>query len=368
MRPLPAPEQGGTLDSLWPLVNIPEADRPMVLAWLLECLRPDTPYPVLELAGEMGSAKSFTQKFLRRLIDPNEADLRPTPKAVEDIWVAAHNGHLVSLENVSYLSPQVQDALCVLATGGGYASRKLYTNGEEAVLTVCNPTILNGISVNVTAQDLLDRTVHLELPPIESRELAGEIEKRFQVVHSALLGALLDLFVKVLAALPSVSIPPQQRPRMADFVTLGEAMSRTLGRPEGVFLAEYMAMRQDSVLATLDGSPVAAALLAFLERSASRCYTGSLTDLLKILGDLRQTAEAWPRSPKGLGDALRRLAPALRTRGCECKALPKTGGVIRWHISLSADPATPSVEAPGGSVGMVLPQPLPEEAAPAAFH
>jgi hypothetical protein len=368
MRPLPVPEQGGTLDALWPLVNIPQAARPMVLAWLLECLRPDIPHPVLELVGEQGSAKSFTQKFLRRLIDPNQADLRPPPKAVEDIWIAAHNGHLVSLENVSYLSAQVQDALCMVATGGGYAGRKLYTNGEEAVLTVCNPTILNGISVNVTAQDLLDRTIHLELPPIESRELAGEMEERFQVVHPSLLGALLDLFVKVLAALPSVSIPLQQRPRMADFVTLGEAVSRVVGRPEGAFLAEYLAMREDSILTTLDGSPVAVALLAFLERSASRCYTGSLTDLLQILGEFRQTSEAWPRSAKGLGDALRRLAPALRMRGCECKALPKRGGVIRWHISLSADPATPNVEAPAGPVGVVLPQPLPEEAAPAAFH
>jgi hypothetical protein len=66
-------------------------------------------------------------------------------------------------------------------------------------------------------------------------------------------------------------------------------------------------------------------MLAFLERSASRCYTGSLTDLLQILGEFRQTSEAWPRSAKGLGAALRRLAPALRMRGCECKALPKRG-------------------------------------------
>ena len=47
MRPLPVPDRGGTLDALWPLVNIPVADRLMVLAWMLECLRTDTPHVVL---------------------------------------------------------------------------------------------------------------------------------------------------------------------------------------------------------------------------------------------------------------------------------------------------------------------------------
>jgi hypothetical protein len=45
--------------------------------------------------------------------------------------------------------------------------------------------------------------------------------------------------------------------------------------------------------------------------------------------------ESWPRSPKGLGDALRRAAPALRQLGIDCKCLGKgSGGVVRWEIKL----------------------------------
>ena len=345
MRPLPVPARGGTLDALWPLVNIPKADRMMMLAWMLECLRADTPHVVLELVGEQGSAKSSTQRVLRRLIDPNQADLRAAPKSVEDVWIAARNSHMVSLENLSHLQPKYQDALCVLATGGGYSARTLYTNAEETILDLRKPIMLNGISVIVTAQDLLDRCLHIDLPTIRSREMAGDLEARFEAAQPALLGALLDLFVCVLAKLPSVSIAPEDRPRMADFASLGEAVFRVHGELAGEFLNCYSAMRRDGVLRTIDASPVGAALVAYLQ-NGTESFNGTLTDLLDRLDRFKPHGETWPRSAKGLGDALRRLAPTLRTIGFECKSLPKTGGAIRWTIFSRPVPPRPSPASP----------------------
>lgn len=367
MRPLPVPERGGTLDALWPLVNVPVADRLMVLAWMLECLRADTPHVVLELVGEQGSAKSSTQRALRRLIDPNQSDLRTAPKSVEDVWIAARNSHMVSLENLSHLHPQYQDALCVLATGGGYATRTLYTNAEETILELRKPIVLNGISVIVTAQDLLDRCLHIDLPTIHNRELAGDMEARFEAAQPALLGALLDLFVKVLATLPSVQIPPEQRPRMADFAALGEAVFRVHGEPAGAFLARYGAMREDGVRRTIDASPVGAALAAYLADVAGG-FNGTLSELLDRLDRYRPHGEAWPRSPKGLGDALRRLAPALRLIGFECKSLPKTGGVIRWHIFPKPQPADPCPASPASPARPATTAPRPAASDAAAGH
>ncbi len=367
MRALPVPERGGTLDALWPLVNVPEADRMMVLAWMLECLRADTPHVVLELVGEQGSAKSSTQRALRRLIDPNQADLRAAPKSVEDVWIAARNSHLVSLENLSHLHPQYQDALCVLATGGGYSARTLYTNAEETILELRKPIVLNGISVIVTAQDLLDRCLHIDLPTIHSRELAGDMEARFEAAQPALLGALLDLFVKVLAILPSVSIAPEHRPRMADFAALGEAVFRVHGEPAGAFLSRYNAMRKDGVLRTIDASPVGAALAAYLADVAGG-FNGTLSELLDRLDRYRPHGEAWPRSPKGLGDALRRLAPALRLIGFECRNLPKIGGVIRWHIFSKPLPPETCPASPASPARPAATTPIPAALDAAAGH
>ena len=367
MRPLPVPERGGTLNALWPLVNIPEADRLMVLAWMLECLRTDTPHVVLELVGEQGSAKSSTQRALRRLIDPNQADLRAAPKSVEDVWIAARNSHMVSLENLSHLHPQYQDALCVLATGGGYSARTLYTNAEETILELRKPIVLNGISVIVTAQDLSDRCLHIDLPTIQNRELAGDMDARFEAAQPALLGALMDLFVKVLALLPSVLIAPEHRPRMADFAALGEAVFRVHGKPAGAFLSRYNDMRKDGVLRTIDASPVGAALLSYLA-ATPHGFSDTLSKLLDHLEPYRPHGEAWPKSAKGLGDALRRLAPALRLIGFECKSLPKIGGVIRWHIFSKPQAADPCPASPASPSQTATAAPRPVGSSETAGH
>ena len=37
--------------------------------------------------------------------------------------IAANNGWVVALDNISYLPPWLSDALCRLSTGGGFATR-----------------------------------------------------------------------------------------------------------------------------------------------------------------------------------------------------------------------------------------------------
>ena len=323
MRPLPLPEGQGDLSKLWQLVNIPEQDHDAVIAWLIESMRPDTPYTVLELTGEQGSTKSTTQKHLKRLIDPNKSNLRTAPKAIEDIWVNAKHGHIVSYENVSHLSASYQDAFCILSTGGAYATRTLHTTCDETVIELKKPIVLNGIPVNVTAQDLLDRTIHIDLPVIESRLTEEEVKELFEQHYPDVFTGLLDVFVSVLATLPTINyIERHELPRMADFTLLGEAVARVQGKAPKTFLEQYKGKRTEGIYRTIEASPIAVAAMAYLEENP-KGYDGTVKGLLDALTVFQPTGESWPRSPRGFGDILRRLAPAFRAIGINAKISEK---------------------------------------------
>jgi len=334
MRPFPMPVGGGDFKLFWELVNIPKDVQLLVLCWLIECFRPDTPFPVIEILGEQGSAKSTTQSLLRSLIDPNACNLRAAPKSVEDIYVTGGVNWLVSYENISYLSPQAQDAFCILSTGGGYAKRKLYTDVDESVLAVKRPIILNGISASVTAQDLIDRTISIETPIITHRVEVNDVWNKFEENHAMILGALLDIFSKALDGLSEVELPVENCPRLIEFTRLGIATAKIIDLQPEVFLDAFNAARSESIARTIDASPIATALIELFEKSPYSTQKLPLKALLEQLEKYKPfNCESWPRTPKGLGDALRRCAPALRHIGINCKSIGKRGSYIEWEIS-----------------------------------
>lgn len=317
MQALPMPIPGGDLSKLWGFVNIPENDRLLVLAWLLECFRQNTPKPILGLSGGQGCAKSSTQDKLRQLIDNNAVNLRAAPKSMDDVFVSAGCNWAASYENLSHLSPAMQDALCTLATGGGRASRTLYTNDEETIIEVKRPVIINSIPNVITAQDLTDRAISIELPRIAYRE-ESEINAAWDEAKPGIFGGLMDLFVKTLELMPSVKLI--NPPRMADFTRIGEAMAQALGHDSGVFDALYKANRTESIGRAMESSPVAVAVCEMVDAHlgiSSTVFHGTVKSLLDELARHRHDSESWPRSPKGLSDVLKRQSPALATLGIE---------------------------------------------------
>ncbi|ABL66078.1 hypothetical protein [Chlorobium phaeobacteroides] len=322
--PFPEPIAGGDIGKLWDLVNIPEADRVLVLAWILEAWRPDTPFPALELCGVQGSAKSSTQKRLRMLVDASSAPLRAAPKTVEDAFVSAGNNWVVSLDNVSHLSAGLQDAFCIMATDGAYAGRTLFTNADETVITIKRPVVLSGINNPVTAQDLISRTVHIELPVIEGRRrLESELDAAFNEAWPEIFGGLLDLFVKTLRMLPETVLPVDAL-RMADFNHLGEAMARAMGYKPGAFTSLYRGNYRESVQRAMESSPVAVAVAQMAEDSPlQEVFDGTYKELLEKLVTHKTDNEGWPKSEKGLANALKRQMPALQEIGVVL--IPETG-------------------------------------------
>jgi hypothetical protein len=250
------------------------------------------------------------------------------------VFVGAGVNWLVSYENVSHLPAPMQDALCVLATGGGFAKRKLYSDADESVIQTKRPIVLNGISAAITAQDLIDRSVSIETPVIGTRTETTAIWAEFDGQHARLIGAFLDVFAAALRRLPRVKLPTADRPRLIEFAHLGIAIAEATGNTGADFMQQFNRSRQESIARTIDASPVATALIDWFAERGEQPAEMPVKALFSDLDRFKPSqTDAWPRSAKGFGDAMRRAAPALRSMGIDCKSLGKIGGAVRWSVA-----------------------------------
>jgi hypothetical protein len=205
MRPLPVPQSGGTINALRPFLNVrSDADFVLSVCWTVACSRSRGPYPVAGVSGEQGSAKSTFCAILRALLDPNIAPLRALPREDRDLFIAANNAHVLAFDNISSLPAWTSDTLCRIATGGGFATRQLYSDQDEVLFEGARPVMLNGIEDIVTRPDLADRMVFLTLEQItdEQRRSEAELWAAFEVERPRILGVLLDAVVEGLKRLP----------------------------------------------------------------------------------------------------------------------------------------------------------------------
>lgn len=317
MLELPEPARGGSIKRLRDYVNVSEEDWPLIVSWLVAAYRPGKPFPVLALHGEQGSAKSTTARVLRALIDPNKADLRSEPREERDLMIAAKNGWLIALDNLSRVQTWLSDALCRLATGGGFATRELYANDEEVLFDAKRPILLNGIEELATRSDLLERAVVLNLPtiPEHRRRTEAQFWREFEEARPFLLGALLDAVSGALRDHESISL--DRLPRMADFAQWATAAETHLGLGQGAFMAAYTGNRAASNDLALEASPIAAALISFVEAESSWIGTSSqlLKELAQRAGEDAQRQQGFPKAANSLSGILKRIAPNLRVAG-----------------------------------------------------
>jgi putative DNA primase/helicase len=116
MRPLPAPEQGGSIQELRSVINAADDDFVLIVAWLLDALRHDRGHPLLIVNGAEGTAKSTLVEILRALIDPTSMPAGGLPQSERELHKAGQP-YLRVFDNVSAMSATISDAICRLSIG-----------------------------------------------------------------------------------------------------------------------------------------------------------------------------------------------------------------------------------------------------------
>lgn len=308
----PAPARGGDVDALRSILNVTDESWDLLVAYLVAGLLPDLAHPVLWLTGEQGTGKTTAMNRVQALLDPSPAKSRSVPRSVGDWASGCYGSWVYPLDNLSGIAPWLSDAVCKAVTGDSLVSRKLYTDHELEVVTFRRVVLLNGIDVGALRGDLGDRLVPIELDRIPDEQRLGEteVDDTFGRALPGVLGGLLDLAAEALKVLPDVDLA--EKPRMADFAEVCEAVDRVRGTAS---LRTYLGTRDLIADHVVGADPVASAVVDLLDLASGGEWEGTWAELLHQLDRRKPEGvprNSWPGTPSQLGTALRRSGPALR--------------------------------------------------------
>jgi len=320
MGELPIPQQGGTIDELRQFVNVSDTDFNLYLAWLLDALKGRKPYSILVVNGEQGAGKSTFSVLTGEMLDPcREAKTKSLPKDVRDLAVLASNRHLLAFDNISWLSEEISDALCRLATGSGMVLRSLYSNADEQIFGGARPMILNGIPEIGDRSDFLGRTMKITLRaiPEEQRQDEKALFVRFLARRPFLLGAQCSLIANGLKN--ESRIAEKGGPRMADTYHWLQACEMGTGRNLSKPFAENLKENvKGFALETLFGR----SLVMFLQNT-NYVWKGTANKLHNALrpcwdlvcGSNLKDMGRYPSTARVLSGELNKLGASLRENG-----------------------------------------------------
>ncbi len=328
MLPIPTPERGGSINELRKFINVTDESWPLVAGWLVGAFCPTGPYPILAINGASGTAKTSTSRYIRALVDPSVAPVSTMTQDVQSIIISASNGWVLVLDNLSYLSQEMSDTLCGIATGTASRRRALFTDNQESIVSAMRPVVFNGIPEVGTSGDMVSRCLLVELEKLErsDREREQVLNASFANAHARILGALLDAVSCALANGDSTQKPPQGWPRMADFAHWVISAETALGLAEGAFMAAYDTNQEDAQNIVLDASPVAKALADLMEGDAIATPARARLDkwqgspsqlhhtLTPLAGDYAK-GKHWPQNARALSGHLTRIEASMRSRG-----------------------------------------------------
>ena len=274
------------------------------------------PYFGLLIEGEMGSGKSVLAETVKKLIDPNGAIRLSLPTNDRDLAIQAKQFRLLSYDNTSGMRSLISDALCTLATGGGLAPRKLYTDSELAVLNICRPFMLNGISGYARRPDLLERVIYVRLDRVapEDRKEERVLKEHFTRDAPYILGGLYDALVHSLRNVKKGINPTGLR--MADAAVRIAAAESAFDVPEGTLIRIIAEGQKQLVIERASTDAITEALRTTIARGP---FEGTMKELHERLAVYDKNN--MPGSPTALSITLDRQSASLLAVGIKVTML-----------------------------------------------
>lgn len=331
---LPNPAKEGDLRPLQTFFGLDDQNYRLLIAFLINALKPSGPYFILLVEGEQGSGKSFFCEIIKRIIDPNKALRLRLPEKPQDLMIQAKEYRLLSFDNASGMKAEMSDVLCSLATGGGIAVRKLYSDGDLYVMSFARPFMINGISGYANRPDLMERGIPIKLVPMPEggRKTEAELMSEFERILPSILGGLYEAVSHALQTFDDTE--PPRHLRMADAARWIKAAETALGEEPGAIIEAIATAQHEFVVDRVNDDPLVMKLRAITRTDP---FVGYIGDLFARIVDHEDRAfeRGLPQSPSRLSNQLDRMRPAMAKAGVIVEFLEKDrrGRMIRVSSS-----------------------------------
>ncbi len=301
---------------LFNFLRIPEEDRLLIIAAIISYFFLGVPYVIIYIHGESGKGKSFGSKAVQCIIDPSTTEILGLPKKAEELLQEIDHRFFVSYDNVGFISDTYSDIFCRVSTGAGISKRKLYTDNSDFYRVIKRPLWFNGISVEITREDMLKRTILSEALPLDGeakaeRIILAEIEKLAPYIQHDLY----TLIAKVIEILPTVK--PSKLFRMADYTQIGCAVTEALGYDQELFIKTYEKKLTEQTRELIWNNVVGNVLYDYIFSKSTRTWKETPTKLFKHIKD----------------HAKEEMGIATNSKG-----FPKNGAVLSKKINLLIEP------------------------------
>lgn len=331
-KPQVLPSRKGNITALRPFlegIEKPE-NRKLVTTCIISCLLPGFSHVVLIPHGDQGSGKTTFSKNSKRILDPSKIDTLGLIGEQRELVQTLSHHWMLSYDNLTNLSKEVQNILCRAVTGASYSKRKLYSDDEDIITSNRNCLIISGINIPGTQPDFLDRSILVRLKRFSNGQNKKDIilDEEFETALPFILGGMFDTISKAIQAKSRINL--STLPRMADFAEWGYCIAESMGFGGRNFLATYqknITLRNQEIITS---NPISNALMKFMENQDE--WKGTAQELFdeldQIVPERERKQKIWPKTVNVFGRRLNVLKVNLNEAGLQIETEKTRSGRV----------------------------------------
>jgi hypothetical protein len=227
---------------------------------------PKFPMPIPTVAGPHDSAKSTLLGTIKYHVDPVNSIT-----SLVDKWgqrddhrrrgLIVSRNNITYFDNMSHLTNDESDELCLYATGADYQERRLHTNTDIVRYQLQANIGYNGINDLAKNPDLLSRIIPFELGELKQKIPFSEYWKKREEERPLILGYIFNIIKLVIPRYQNDAYKICPVHRLTDFVVLGELIAQELGEKPGRFLKIFENITEEQSIRAIENNSFAQILI-----------------------------------------------------------------------------------------------------------